>query len=121
MFPQFFKTFYMCMLRSSMQKNFGIFAIVRERPYHNGQKNSKNCGNMKFFLESCKETSKLPRDVFWSRWDHIVAQKSIFKIFFFENLQNSCNPPLLSYLRDLSWRVHEFSLFSKEKIFIFDL
>ena len=43
------------------------------------QKISKNGGNMKIFLESCKETSKLSVDVFWSRWDHIVAQKSIFK------------------------------------------
>ena len=56
---------------------------------------------MKIFLESCKETSKLSGDVFWGRWDHIVAQKSIFKIFFFEKQRNSCNPPLVSYLRDI--------------------
>ena len=46
---------------------------------------SKNGGNMKIFLESCKETSKLSGDVFWGRWDRMVAQKSNFKIFFFEN------------------------------------
>ena len=40
------------------------------------QKISKNGGNIKIFLESCKETSKLSVDVFWGRWDHIVAQKS---------------------------------------------
>ena len=40
---------------------------------------------MKIFLESQKETSKLSGDVFWGRWDRIVAQKSNFKIFFFEN------------------------------------
>ena len=42
---------------------------------------SKNGGKMKIFLESCKETSKLSGDVFWGRWDRIVAQKSNFKIF----------------------------------------
>ena len=54
------------------------------------QKISKNGGNMKIFLESCKETSKLSRNIFWGRWDHIVAQKSIFKFFFFEKPINSC-------------------------------
>ena len=57
------------------------------------EKISKNGGNMKIFLESQKETSKLSVDVFWGRWDHLVAQKSNFKIFFFENDVNSRNPP----------------------------
>ena len=48
---------------------------------------------MKIFLESQKETSKLSGDVFWGCWDRIVAQKSNFKIFFFENDVNSRNPP----------------------------
>ena len=56
---------------------------------------------MKIFLESQKETSKLSRNVFWGRWDHLVAQKSNFKIFFFENDVNSRTPPLLTYLRDI--------------------
>ena len=67
------------------------------------QKISKNGGNMKIFLESCKETSKLSRNIFWGRWDHIVAQKSIFKIFFFEKGINPCNPPLVTYMRDISF------------------
>ena len=44
------------------------------------QKISKNDESIKVFLESCKETSKLSVDVFWGRWDHIVAQKSEIKI-----------------------------------------
>ena len=35
----------------------------------------KNGGNMKMFLESCKERSKLSVDGFWGRWDRMVAQK----------------------------------------------
>ena len=54
---------------------------------------SKNGGNMKIFLESQKETSKLSGDVFWGRWDRMVAQKVEIKIFFFEKLLNPCNPP----------------------------
>ena len=50
---------------------------------------------MKIFLESCKETSKLSGDVFWGRWDRMVAQKVEIKIFFFEKLLNPCNPPWL--------------------------
>ena len=51
------------------------------------QKIFKNGENMKMFLESCKETSKLSVDVFWGRWNHIiVTQQSKIKIFFFENL-----------------------------------
>ena len=64
------------------------------------QKISKNGGKIKIFLESCKKTSKLSEDVFWGCWDHIVAQKSIFKIFFFEKGLNSCTP-LVTYLRDI--------------------
>ena len=57
---------------------------------------------MEIFLESQKETSKLSGDVFWGRWDRMVAQKSNFKIFFFENDVNSRKPPpLLTYLRDM--------------------
>ena len=47
-----------------------------------GEKISKNGGNMKIFLESCKERSKLSVDVFWGRGDRLVAQKSKIKIFF---------------------------------------
>ena len=36
----------------------------------------KNGGKMKIFLESQKYTSKLSGNVFWDRWDHLVAQKS---------------------------------------------
>ena len=53
----------------------------------------KNGGNMKIFLESCKERSKLSVDGFGGRWDRMVAQKSNFKIFFFENDVNSRTPP----------------------------
>ena len=42
----------------------------------------KNGRNMKIFLESCKERSKLSVDVFWGRGDRLVAQKSKIKIFF---------------------------------------
>ena len=56
---------------------------------------------MKIFLESQKETSKLSRNVFWDRWDHLVAQKSKIKIFFFEKSVNPCNPPLVTVLRDM--------------------
>ena len=59
-------------------------------------------GRSKFFLESCKETSKLSGDVFWGRWDRIVAQKVEIKIFFFEKPINSCEPPLVSYMRDIT-------------------
>ena len=66
------------------------------------QKISKNGGKMKIFLESCKETSKLSGDVFWGRWDHIVAQKSKIKIFFFQKPLNPCKPPpLVTVLRDI--------------------
>ena len=41
----------------------------------------KNGGNIKIFLESCKERSKLSVDGFWGLRDHLVAQKSNFKIF----------------------------------------
>ena len=57
---------------------------------------------MKIFLESQKETSKLSGDVFWGRWDRMVAQKVEMKIFFFENRLNPCKPPpLVTYLRDM--------------------
>ena len=52
---------------------------------------------MKIFLESCKERSKLSVDGFGGRGDHLVAQKSNFKIFFFENDVNSCTPPWLPF------------------------
>ena len=42
----------------------------------------KNGGNMKIFLESCKERSKLSVDVFWGRGDRLVAQKSNIKKIF---------------------------------------
>ena len=62
----------------------------------------KNGRNMKIFLESCKERSKLSVDVFWSLRDHLVAQKSNFKKVFFENDVNwRKSPPLLTYLRDI--------------------
>ena len=54
---------------------------------------SKNGGNMKIFLESCKERSKLSVDGFGGRGDHLVAQKSNFKIFFFENDVIRRTPP----------------------------
>ena len=57
---------------------------------------------MEIFLESQKETSKLSRNIFWDRWDRMVAQKSNFKIFFFEKVANQRLPPLLlTYLRDI--------------------
>ena len=56
---------------------------------------------MKIFLESCKETSKLSGDVFWGRWDHIVAQKSKMK-FFLPKPIKSMDPLLVTYLRDIS-------------------
>ena len=56
---------------------------------------------MKIFLESCKERSKLSVDGFWGLRDHLVAQKSNFKIFFFENDVNSCTP-LVTFLRDMA-------------------
>ena len=57
---------------------------------------------MKIFLESCKERSKLSVDGFWGLRDHLVAQKSNFKIFFFENDVIKRLPPLLTYLRDIT-------------------
>ena len=42
----------------------------------------KNGRNMKIFLESCKERSKLSVDVFWGRGDRLVAQKSKIKKIF---------------------------------------
>ena len=50
---------------------------------------------MKIFLESCTERSKLSVDGFWGRWDRIVAQKSNFKMFFFENDVIKRLPPCL--------------------------
>ena len=47
----------------------------------NERKILKNGGNMKIFLESCKERSKLSVDGFGSLRDHLVSQKSNFKIF----------------------------------------
>ena len=38
--------------------------------------------NENFFLESQKYTSKLSGNVFWDRWDHLVAQKSKKSDFF---------------------------------------
>ena len=55
---------------------------------------------MKIFLESQKETSKLSRNVFWGRWDHLAAQKSNFKIFS-SKMTLTHAPPLLTYLRDI--------------------
>ena len=52
---------------------------------------------MKIFLESQKYTSKLSGNVFWDRWDHLVAQKSKMKIFFFQKRLNPCNPPWLPF------------------------
>ena len=83
------------------------------------QKISKNGGNMKIFLESCKETSKLSRNIFWGRWDHIVAQKSIFKIFFFEKPINSCNPPpVVSYLRVIALGQYRYNVCENVKLII---
>ena len=60
---------------------------------------------MKIFLESCKERSKLSVDGFWGLRDHLVAQKSNFKIFFFENdVIKIKGAPLLTYLRDMTKR-----------------
>ena len=46
---------------------------------------------MKIFLEPQKYTSKLSGNVFWDRWDHLVAQKSKIKVYFFQNLLNPGN------------------------------
>ena len=67
--------------------------FLHARPLHHGPKSLKKWWGHEKFLESCKETSTLSVDVFWGRWDHIVAQKSIVKIFFFEKVLNSCTPP----------------------------
>ena len=56
---------------------------------------------MKIFLESQKYTSKLSGNVFWDRWDHLVAQKSKKCDFLGSNDVNSRTPPLLTYLRDI--------------------
>ena len=45
------------------------------------EKFQKMVGTLNFFLESCKERSKLSVDGFGGRGDHLVAQKSNFKIF----------------------------------------
>ena len=57
------------------------------------QKISKNGGNMKIFLESCKERSKLSVDGFGGRGDHLVAQKSNFKIFSSKMTLTYADPP----------------------------
>ena len=49
--------------------------------------------NMKFFLESCKERSKLSVDGFWGRWDRLVAQKSKKRDFLWLKLRYVANTP----------------------------
>ena len=66
-----------------------IFVFCSNDLYIMAPKISKNGGNMKFFLESCKERSKLSVDGFGGLRDHLVAQKSNLKICFFENVVNS--------------------------------
>ncbi len=56
---------------------------------------------MEIFLESEKETSKLSGNVFWDRWDHLVAQKSK-KCDFFAQMTLIDVTPLPNYLRDIS-------------------
>ena len=65
-------------------------------------KNFEKWWEHKIFLESCKERSKLSVDGFWGLRDHLVAQKSNFKIFFFENDVIKIKSPLLTYLRDIA-------------------
>ena len=67
--------------------------FLHGRPFIHGPKNFKNGVNTEIFLESCKETSKLSRDVYWSRWDHIVAQKSNLKIFSSKMTLTHVTPP----------------------------
>ena len=39
--------------------------FLHGRPWHHGSKNFKKWWEHKIFLESCKEISKLPGDIFW--------------------------------------------------------
>ena len=65
-----------------------------------------------FYQNLAKKTSKLSVDVFWGRWDHIVAQKSEIKIFFLRKTDKLMYPPVVSELCDIR--------FSKKKIWVFD-
>merc|ERR1711951_11787 len=64
-----------------------------------------------------RKTSKLSRDIFWACWDHVVAQKSIFRKKKSESFIN-IEPPF-SYLRDITHvakrrgGLHEIVTFSK--------
>ena len=57
---------------------------------------------MKIFLESQKYTSKLSGNVFWDRWDHLVAQKSKKCVFLGSNDVSSRNPLLTSVAHERS-------------------
>ena len=77
-------------------------------------RNKKKCENFKILLESCQVTSKLSADSFMSRQDRMVPQKIDFKKKIFEKVANSCNPPLVSELRDIGlckilYRIINFS------------
>ena len=73
-----------------------------------GRKFSKSVVWKKNFWKSFRKTSQLSRNIFWACWDHVVAQKSIFKKKKSEKVANSCNPPPFSYLRDICW-LYRFS------------
>ena len=49
-----------------------------------------------------RKTSKLSRNVFWTSWDHLGAQKSHFKKKKSKKVANTIKPPpLFTYLRDI--------------------
>ena len=56
---------------------------------------------MKIFLESEKETSKLSGNIFWTSWDHLVAQKDDFTRKKSRKKSLVQGDPLVSQLRDI--------------------
>ena len=64
-----------------------------------------------------RKTSKLSRNLFWTSWDHLGAQKSHFKKKKSKNVANTSKPPLVSELRDMARILKFFFLFSQRNIF----
>ena len=69
-----------------------------------------------FFLESCKERSKLSVDGFWGLRDHLVAQKFNLKIFS-SKMTLTDDPPLLTYLRDITQSANQGGGYLYERLF----